>query len=965
MSDFLEVYWANTHNLKNVSLTIPKNKLVVVTWVSWSGKSSLAFDTIYAEWQRKYLESLSTYARMIISNISEDTKVDEIRWLSPTISINQKTVSNNPRSTVGTITEIYDYFRLLYLNIWIQKCPNHPEIILKKDTLNEILDYIASFDEWEKYYILSPVLKKYENIDNLKKDILELGFIRFMINDKVFSIWDEDVIDFKSKNKVYIVIDRLTWGNFRENENAEKRIKDSLEVAYKNGNWQLDIYRLTSQKFKIFSRDAFCPICHYKLQDLTISNFSFNSHYWACQICHGLGVKIAFLEEKIINQNLTLSEWAILPWSQHKYYMEILKAVCKKYKIKMNVKYFELWEKERNIVLNWLPWEQFEILFTTEDWINRVFKTRYEWVIPNLERKYKESDRTSEYSLKKLNQYITEITCPDCNGYRLKNEYLNIFVNNLNIWQLADLDVRKNLDFFKKLLPTLTESQAKIAKNILKNIIERLEFLSWVGLDYVTISRRANTLSGWESQRIRLATQIGTKLEGIIYVLDEPSIGLHPRDNGMLISNLKKLSQNWNTVIVVEHDEDIMRESDYIVDIWPWAWIHGGNVCFAWTFAEILKNNTTETWQYLSNKKVVKINKKNRKITDYIEIIGAKENNLKNIDVKIPLWVFTVVTGVSWSGKSSLILDILSNHLLNYFYSSIHQEGKFLKIKWLDKLDKVIIMDQSPIWRTPHSNIATYTWVFTHIREVFSLSQEAMKRGYWPWRFSFNTRGWRCEVCEWNGVKKIEMHFLPDVYVECESCYGTRYNKETLEVRFKWKNIAEVLSMDVEEARDFFQAYPKIHKILDVLYKVWLWYIKIWQSAPTLSGWESQRIKLSSELAKRSTSKTIYILDEPTTGLHFSDVQKLIDILDSLVDKGNTVLVIEHNLDLITNADYIIDIWPEWWDKWGKLLFEGKLEDIVDIKNSYTGQALDKYLKNKWIINNRNLKFIVNNVKNG
>lgn len=946
MSEFLEVKWASTHNLKNISVKIPKNKLVVITWVSWSGKSSLAFDTIYSEWQRRYLESLSTYARMIVSSINEDIKVEEIKWLSPTISINQKTVSSNPRSTVWTITEIYDFYRLLFVNIGVQKCPNHPEITLKKDTLNDILTYIKSFQDKDKFYILSPLNKKFKNIDDLKKNILESGFLRFKINDKIFSIWDEIDTQVTEKTSIFVVVDRLIYDSNFDN-NYEKRIKDSLETAYKYWNSILYIENLDKNDIKIFCKEAFCPKCHYKLQDLSISNFSFNSHHWACQNCHWLGMQVAFLEENIINERLTLNEWAILPWNQHKYYMEILKAVSQKYDINMNIPYMKLSEQNKKIILNWTWNDQYEIPFIFEDWIKKIFKTKYEWVVINLERKYKEQDISSESSLKRISNYMTEITCPECNWYRLKKEFLQIFVWGLNIWELSDLSVRQAIEFFNSL--KLWENEKIISKSILKNICERLEFLKWVWLDYMTISRRANTLSWWESQRIRLATQIWTRLEWIIYILDEPSIGLHPRDNSMLINNLKKLSEIWNTVIVVEHDEDVMRESDYIIDIGPGAWIHWGNIVFEWTFDEIIKKWTSDTWDYLANRKIVSLPKNNRKIKDYIEIIWACENNLKNIDVKIPLWLLTVVTWVSWSWKSSLILDILSNHLHNRFNPSVHKVWKVKEIKWGESLDKMIMIDQSPIWKTPHSNVATYTWVFTYIREVFAKTQEAIKRGYLPWRFSFNTKWWRCEICEWSWVKKIEMHFLPDVFVECENCHWTRFNNETLEVRYKWKNIAEVLDMDVEEARDFFAAHPKIFKILDVLYQVWLGYIKIWQSAPTLSWWESQRIKLAFELAKRSTSKTIYILDEPTTWLHFSDVQKLINILDSLVEKGNTVLVIEHNLDLIANADYIIDIWPEWWDKWWQLIFEWKLKDILKNNKSYTSKALNTYFDHKWI----------------
>lgn len=948
MSDFLEIKWAKTHNLRNISVDIPKNKLVVVTWVSWSWKSSFAFDTIYAEWQRRYLESLSTYARMIISWINEDTKVDEIRWLSPTISINQKTVSSNPRSTVWTITEIYDFYRLLYLNTWIQKCPNHNDIILKKDTLRDIIDFILKMWNGDKFYILSPLKKKFNKISELKKDVLDRWFIRFSVNDEIYSVWDDNDWKIEPDSDLYIVIDRLVKEDFNENPNLETRIKDSIEMAYKQWDWMLVIQNISKPKKTLFSKEAFCPKCFYSQKDLSLSNFSFNSHYWACQSCHWLWAKIAFLEENIINFKLTLDEGAILPWNQHKYYIAILWAVCKKYWIDTKIPYFKLKNSDRNIILHWLWDEQFEIPFTFEDWTKRMFKTKYEWVMPNLERKYKETDLKNEMSLKRLSQYMTEITCPDCDGYRLKKEYLSVYVWDKHIWELSDLNIRQSIEFFNNL--EFSTEQKEISKNIFKNIKDRLEFLAWVWLDYITISRKANTLSWWESQRIRLATQIWTRLEGIIYVLDEPSIWLHPRDNSMLIWNLKKLSEIWNTVIVVEHDEDIMRESDYIIDIWPWAWIHWWEIVFKWTFDEILLPWSWETWEYLSNRKIVSIPKKWRKPKWYIEVIWAKENNLKWVDVKFPLWLLSVVTWVSGSWKSSLVMDILANYLLNELWSWSNKVWEYKEIKWHNNIDKVIIIDQSPIWRTPHSNVATYTWVFTHIREVFSKSTEAQKRWYWPWRFSFNTKWWRCEVCEWSWVKKIEMHFLPDVYVECESCQWTRYNPETLDVKYKWKNIAEVLNMDVEEALEFFLPYPKIHKILEVLSNVWLGYIKIWQSAPTLSWWESQRIKLSTELAKRSTTKTMYILDEPTTWLHFSDVQKLINILDSLVEKWNTVLVIEHNLDLIANSDYIIDIWPEWWDRWWELLFQWPLRKILDEKRSFTQAALKSYFKHKNLI---------------
>ncbi|MDD2515991.1 MAG: excinuclease ABC subunit UvrA [Candidatus Gracilibacteria bacterium] len=942
MSDFLEVYGANTHNLKNVSVKIPKNKLTVITGVSGSGKSSLAFDTIYAEGQRRYLESLSTYARMIISSINEDTKVEEIKGLSPTISINQKTVSTNPRSTVGTITEIYDFYRLLYTNIGIQKCPEHG-VILKKYTSGDIVEHIKNFKENTKFYILAPLdLTKNLNLEELKKEIVSLGFIRYMIDGKIYSVGDEE--DFPITGaKIYIVVDRLVSKKDYDIESL-KRLNDSINTAFKNGDEFLEIYLLEENKYEVFSRQAFCPVCKYKCQDLVISNFSFNSHYGACESCHGLGMKPAFLEEKIINFNLSLNEGSILPWNQSRYYIQILETMCKKYHINMNKKYSLLTKQEKNQILYGTP-ETFEIPYIFEDGQKRLFKMKYEGVIPNLERKY-HNPETGEAVLKKISSYVTETECEVCTGFRLKKDYLNVFVGGLNIGQLAKLSVSDSIEFFSKI--KFTDREKEISKNILKNIIERLEFLNGVGLAYMTISRRSNTLSGGESQRIRLATQIGTKLEGIIYVLDEPSIGLHSRDNNMLIANLKRLSENGNTVITIEHDEDIMKNSDYIIDIGPGAGLHGGNIVFAGTYEEILKDERSVTGQYLSNKLQVELENKNRKPYGFLEIIGATENNLKNVDVKIPLGVFNVVTGVSGSGKSSLMIDILSNHLLRKLNrATSYVPGKFREIKGIENLDKIIMIDQSPIGKTSHSNVATYTGVFNHVRDLMATTQEAQRRGFLSGRLSFNTKGGRCEICEGSGTKKIEMHFGPDVYVECEACHGLKYNNETLEVKYKGKNISQILDMSVEEAKDFFASFPKISRILDVLFRVGLGYIKIGQTAPTLSGGESQRIKLATELAKRSTSKTIYVLDEPTTGLHFSDIQKLLNILDGLVDKGNTVLVIEHNLDFIDNSDYIIDIGPEGGEGGGQLLFSGKTKDIISCKNSYTGEALKKFLENK------------------
>lgn len=946
MSEKIIIRNATTHNLKNISVEIPKDSLVVVTGVSWSGKSSLAFDTLYAEWQRRYLESLSTYARMIVSEISNETRVEEIRGLSPTIAINQKTVSNNPRSTVGTITEIYDFYRLLYTTIGKQHCPNHKDIILKKDTIVDIVNTIDRYPEGTKFHISIPFPRhlNVESGEDVSRIVTELWFVRYEYDGKVYSVADaftEETVDIK---KVAIIIDRLVSKVGEERHSYETRLKDSLSLAYKKSEWILFIRILDTNENFTFRENPSCPECDYTLKNLTISNFSFNSHYGACPVCHGLGSKMTFLEENIINQSLSLSEGAILPWTAHPYYTILLEAMCKREKIPFHESYQKLTKEQKEKVLYGVEWV-FEFPYTSKYEQEKTHHARFEWVIPNLERRFKEGDPSNDTYLKRISQYVTEIMCPECEWHRIQRDFLSVKFAWLHIGELSSLCILDAQELFRKVI--LTPTEKIISENIFKNITERLEFLAWVGLGYMTLSRRANTLSGGESQRIRLATQIGTRLEGIIYVLDEPSIGLHPRDNDMLIANLKRLASIGNTVIVVEHDEDIMREADYIIDVGPRAGVHGWEIIFAGTYDELLEAEHSETGQYLSGKQVVSLPKNARKPEGYIALHNVTENNLKNVSVKIPLGLLTVVTGVSGSGKSSLIMDTLSNACMKHFHESAVTVGAHEKITGLDDIDKVIIIDQSPIGKTPHSNIATYTGVFTYIREVFAASLEAQKRWYGPGRFSFNTKWGRCELCEGSGVKKIEMHFLPDVYVECDQCHGTRYNQETLEVRFKGKNIAEVLAMTVEEAREFFVAFPRIKKVLDVLFDVGLGYITLWQSAPTLSGWEAQRIKLAFDLAKRSTSKTLYILDEPTTGLHFSDVQKLLHILDRLVEKGNTVLVIEHNLDVILNADYLIDIGPDGWNAGGHLLYAGKRDGILEIESSYTAQAMKRYIAHK------------------
>jgi excinuclease ABC subunit A len=942
MSEFISVRGARTHNLKGISVEIPKNKLVVVTGVSGSGKSSLAFDTIYAEGQRRYLESLSTYARMIISSINDSTKVDEIRGLSPTIAIHQKTVSTNPRSTVGTITEIYDYYRLLFTVLGEQHCPNHPEVILKKDTVDSIEKSVIALAEESKIHILAGIAEPEGGLsyEYLHKYVLDKGFVRYQVGSRVVSIADPVPTDTLSVNKeAFIVLDRLVVQKTNE---WKTRLRDSIASAYKAGYGRMGVFILGDAITNVYRESASCPKCDHELSDLTISHFSFNSHHGACESCHGLGTEVVFLEEKVMNFALTLGEGAILPWAAHPYYSKILEEVVKRHRIPLNIPYGDLSAAHKKIILEGTPGEYYEVSPDGKySDPSQVYKSKYEGVIPTLTRRYRETEVGDPF-MKRISQYVTEVTCPTCSGYRLKKQYLSIFIDGLHIGQLSDLCVTDARAFFSTLKFGTTDS--KIAAPILKNINERLEFLDGVGLSYMSLSRRANTLSGGESQRIRLATQIGTRLEGIIYVLDEPSIGLHPRDNQMLIANMRRLVDIGNTVIVVEHDEEVMAAADHIIDIGPRAWVHGGSLVFSGTYNELLASTTSETGEYLSGKRSITRTLPAAEQSGEIVIKWAAENNLKNIDVSIPVGMMTVVTGVSGSGKSSLVMDILANATVRFFGNLAPEPGKYRTITGLDQLDKTIIIDQSPIGKTPHSNIATYTGLFTFVREVFASTLDAQRRGFEPGRFSFNTRWGRCEVCEGSGVKKIEMHFLPDVFAPCESCGGSRYNPETLEIRFKGKTIADVLAMTCEDALDFFGAFPRIARVLQVLVDVGLGYITLGQSAPTLSGGEAQRIKLAFDLSKRSTSKTLYILDEPTTGLHFSDVQKLLEILEKLTQKGNTVLIIEHNIDIIAAADHLIDIGPDGGDRGGELIGFGTPTEFAQHPTSHTAAALRKHL---------------------
>jgi len=940
MSKFLKVRWARTHNLKNIDVDIPKNTMTVITGLSWSGKSSLAFSTIYSIGQQKYLESLSSYARMFVGWSKDEALYDEIEWLSPTISIDQKTTNRNPRSTVWTITEIYDYYKLLYLNVWERRCVNCDSVI-QKDSVKDIISYISQFSEWEKFFISCPFLKNIKDLtsEKIKKEVLDAGFIRFLVNGEQQNINSEFSVE-GADISISLIIDRLVVKDFSSSDSPDtKRLKDSISIAYKNGNGQLSVQMLDSEgSSKDFSEVFVCSSCGHVPEKLTISSFSFNSHQGACPECHGLGEKMVFLEEVIVNPKLTLAEGAILPPGFWNYFLALIQEVAKKNKLRVNVPYWDLSESEKKIIMYGTGAKQYSVSFVNEQGRKNTYNSKFEWAINTLTRRY--YDGWVEHG--HYEDYVTNIECPDCDGYRLWKESLSVYLWWIHIGQLVEKNIKDSQIFLNSLV--FSQEQLKIAQKVYKNILERLEFLEWVGLSYMTLSRKANTLSGWEAQRIRLATQIWVKLEWIIYVLDEPSIGLHPRDNDMLIENLKKLRDVWNTLIIVEHDEDIMRQSDHIIDIWPWAWIHWGSIIATWNFQEICRNPLSVTWPYLSWEKQVILEKVERKKNSFLSIKWASHHNLKNIDVNIPVSCLSVVTWVSGSWKSSLINDILANYLANTLNRASRVVWEHKEILWSENFDKVLIIDQSPIGKTPRSNPATYTWVFTYIREVFAESYDAKLRWYAPGRFSFNTRHGRCPECDGDGVKKIEMHFLPPVYTTCESCDGKRFNPETLEIKYKWKTIADVLDMTIEEAGEFFHAHPRIIKILLILWDVWLWYIKLWQSSTTLSGWEAQRIKLATELSKRSTSKTIYILDEPTTWLHFQDIEKLLHILHGLVDKWNTVVVIEHNMNVILNADHIIDIWPEWGDLWWTLVAEWNIEHIKSVKESYTWQAIKKYL---------------------
>ena len=936
--DKIIVKGARENNLKNVDIDIPKNKLTVMTGVSGSGKSSLAFDTIYAEGQRRYVESLSAYARQFLGGTSKPD-VDSIEGLSPSISIDQKTTNNNPRSTVGTVTEIYDYLRLLYARIGVPYCPNHL-IPITSQSIQEMTTQIMNEEDGTKLIIMSPVAYGEkgtfkELLDNLRKD----GYARVNIDGEVRDLSEDIVLEKNKKHNILVIIDRV----IRKDE-AESRIYEALELACKLSKGKA-VVQIPGAEEIVMSESFACPNCDFSLEELEPRMFSFNAPYGSCPDCKGLGFKQKISENLIIpDKEKTLLRGGIEPLSgmdDQNIYIKKLEIVCDKYNIDMNKKMKDLTKKELDT-----------ILYGTKEPIEFKFKTRsgnqmnsyepYEGIINNLERRYFETN--SEFIRDWLGRYMVELTCPTCKGKRLKESVLSVLINKKNIIDLTDMNIDKLYNFFDKL--KLSEEKEQIARLLIKEIKSRLEFLHNVGLGYLTLSRSASTLSGGESQRIRLATQIGSQLTGVLYVLDEPSIGLHQRDNQRLIDSLLKMRDLGNTLRVVEHDTDTMLQADYLVDVGPGAGEHGGRIVACGTPEEVMQNTNSLTGDYLSGRKTIEVPKKRRKGNGkYIEIKGAKENNLKNVNVKFPLGKLVLVTGVSGSGKSSLVNQILYKSLMKGVYNSRVIPGNHKSIKGIENIDKVIDITQDPIGRTPRSNPATYVGVFDDIRDVFTQTKEAKIRGYEKGRFSFNVKGGRCEACFGDGVKKISMNFLPDVYVPCEVCGGTRFNKETLEVKYKGKNIYDVLGMRVEEALEFFENHPKIKRKLQVLMDVGLGYIKLGQSAPTLSGGEASRVKLAKELQKKPTGKSVFILDEPTTGLHSDDIKKLLVILNRIVDNGDTVIVIEHNLDVIKVADYIIDLGPEGGDLGGKIVCCGTPEEVSKCPESYTGKYLKKILK--------------------
>ena len=937
----IEIHGARAHNLKNIDVTIPKNKLVVITGLSGSGKSSLAFDTLYAEGQRRYVESLSSYARQFLGQM-EKPNVDSIDGLSPAISINQKTTSKNPRSTVGTVTEITDYLRLLWARVGTPICPNDGHQITSQSP-QQIVDQILALPERSKIQILAPVVqdKKGQHKEVLKK-IQRAGFVRVIIDGEMHEIGDEIELDKNKKHSISVVVDRIIV-----KDGIRSRLFDSVEAALKLTDGYVAVDVIGDQVLQ-FSEKLACPYCGFSIKELEPRLFSFNAPFGACPECDGLGEKIEVDPDLVVpDKSKTLEEGAIAPWApdSSKYYYSLLSQFCKAKKIKMDKPFSKLTAKQQETLLYGAGTKQFHFHFENDFGSKRDVDMTFEGVIPNIERRYR--DTNSMFNRNILRRYMTSQECKACHGYRLNPQALAVKIDGMHIGEVSDLPVDQALEFFDK--QKFSEQKEIIARPILKELHDRLTFLKNVGLDYLTLSRSARTLSGGEAQRIRLATQIGSNLSGVIYVLDEPSIGLHQRDNDRLIESLKSMRDLGNTLIVVEHDEDTMRAADYLIDIGPGAGANGGQVMAAGTPQEVMKVKNSLTGQYLSGKKYIPVPETRREGNGKsIKLYGAAENNLKNINVEFPLGKFIAVTGVSGSGKSTLVNQIFERVLAQKInHNSTDKPGKYSKITGVENLDKVINIDQSPIGRTPRSNPATYTGVFDDIRGLFAQTNQAKMRGYNKGRFSFNVKGGRCETCKGDGIIKIEMNFLPDVYVDCEVCHGSRFNSETLEVEYKGKNIAEVLNMTVDEALEFFDAIPKIKRKLQTISDVGLGYVQLGQSATTLSGGEAQRMKLASELHKKATGKTLYILDEPTTGLHSDDINRLLKVLQRLVDKGNTVLVIEHNLNVIKSADYLIDLGPEGGEGGGTVVATGTPEEVATNPHSYTGKYLKDLLKKR------------------
>lgn len=948
VNDKIVIHGAREHNLKDISLSIPKDKLVVITGLSGSGKSSLAFDTLYAEGRRRYVESLSSYARQFLGQMDK-ADVDSIDGLNPAISIDQKTTSHNPRSTVGTVTEINDYLRLLWARVGHPICPNDGTLI-ERQSVDQMVDRVMDLPERSRIQILAPVIrsKRGEHKEVFKR-IQRAGYVRVIVDGEMHEITDEFELDKNKRHSIDIVVDRLIV-----KENIRSRLFDSVEAALHLADGYMDVDVIKGERIN-FSEYYACPICGFTVGEMEPRLFSFNAPFGACPDCDGLGMKLSVDEDLVIpDKDKSLGEGALVPWANSKYYTAMLEQACTAMKIPLDKPYKKLTKRQKDLILNGSKGKKIKFHLEGDFGVNDTVQ-EFEGILNNINRRYHHP--MSKFMRDAMGKYMTELTCSTCHGKRLNEKALAVKVNGKDIVEASDLSIAKALEFFNSV--KLSEQEEMIAKPILKEVRDRLTFLINVGLDYLTLSRSAGTLSGGEAQRIRLATQIGSNLSGVMYILDEPSIGLHQRDNDRLIPSLKKMRDLGNSLIVVEHDDETMKQADYLVDMGPGAGVYGGKVMAAGTPEEVMKNPHSLTGEYLSGKKIVPVPLERRKGNGKkITVTGAKENNLKDISVDFPLGKLVVVTGVSGSGKSTLVNLILKRALAQKLNNNSAKPGKYESIEGYKNIEKIIDIDQSPIGRTPRSNPATYTSVFDDIRTLFAQTNEAKMRGYTKARFSFNVKGGRCEACHGDGIIKIEMNFLPDVYVPCEVCHGTRYNSETLEVTYREKNISQVLNMTINEACKFFENIPKIHRKLQTIVDVGLGYVKLGQSATTLSGGEAQRMKLASELQKLSTGNNFYILDEPTTGLHTDDIKRLLEVLQRLVDEGNTVLIIEHNLDVIKNADWLIDLGPEGGDGGGQIVATGTPEEVAQVKESYTGQYLKPVLKRdteltKQMINNK------------